>query len=162
MDLKLENFLVTSRAAASPNPPKFRKPPTQWDKDCFLKQAFAEIRSYFKQSLESLGKHCDGIETEYIEIHAFKFVAKVYVHGEIKARCKFWRGGISGTDSIAFSWGNIDFSSDNNCNGWVCVEDDGVGLSLVLAAGGLSAPQDTTTHLTIVQAAETLWDMFSP
>jgi len=74
--------------------PKIRKQLTQWDKDLFVKQVFGEVKSYFQQTLGQLEKHYPEVETDFTEIHALKFAAKIYVNGEAQGQCKIWMGGI--------------------------------------------------------------------
>lgn len=141
--------------------PKIRKHLTQRDKDLFAKQVFGEVKSYFQQAIAQLERHYPEVETDFTEIHALKFAAKIYVNGETKAQCTIWMGGIAGPNSIAYSWGSTHFSNDNSCNGWLSVEDDGSELSLSLPMGGFELPDQETKHLTPEQAAEALWKMFT-
>jgi len=64
-------------------------------------------------------------------------------------------------NSIAYYWGNIDFSNDNSCNGWLSIKNDGYELYLSLPAGEFTLSDQETKHLTPGQAAEALWKMFT-
>lgn len=141
--------------------PKLRKRLTQRDRDLFVKQVFGEVKSYFGQALAQLEQHYPDVETDFTEIHAFKFTAKIYVNGEAKAQCKIWMGGIAGPNSIAYSWGSTNISNDNSSNGWLSVEEDGSELSLSLPMSGFTLPEQETKHLNPEQAAAALWKMFT-
>jgi hypothetical protein len=68
--------------------PKIKKTFTQREKDQFLKNAFFTIKEYFKEALFQLQTSYKWIETDFQEIHNFKFISKIYVNGEIKSQCK--------------------------------------------------------------------------
>ena len=80
--------------------PQVEKSYTQLDKDRFIEGAFNEMRDYFLQALSDLKSHYSYVETDFKEITTEKFLARVYVHGEIKCACKIWLGSSFGSQSI--------------------------------------------------------------
>ena len=105
--------------------PKIKKPFSQRDKDIFLKESFSKIKSYFQNALYQLKAHYSEIDIDFTEVHNFKFISKVYVHGEVKYQCKIWIGVFSSSDSIAYSQGHsFNFYNDNSYNEIITIKDD--------------------------------------
>jgi len=142
--------------------PKIKKKFTQRDKDLFLKKSFDAIRSYFKKALSNLEAEYPEVETDLTEIHSFKFTTTIYIHGEVKTKCKIWLGGPFSADSIAYASGHVDIDSDSSCNGWLTVSDN--GRSLGFAASNMpfqSTYSEKNKILTPEQAAKCLWQWFT-
>ena len=108
--------------------PPIKKNFTQRDKDLFLRTSFGVIKAYFREGLERLEKQYSEVETDFIDVHRFKFICTIYIHGEVKTKCKIWMGGPMRSDSIAYTSGHFDIDSDNSYNGWLAVSDDGSKL----------------------------------
>jgi len=106
--------------------PPIRKKFTQRDKDLFLKTSFGLIKAYFREGLARLEAQYSEVGTDFTDVHRFKFISTIYIHGEVKRKCKIWIGGPISPDSIAYTSGLFDIDSDNSCNGWLSVTDDGV------------------------------------
>lgn len=111
--------------------PKIRRTISDLEKKQFLKSSFNEIRDYFQNALIKLKKINMHIETEFEDITSAKFVATVYVEGEIKTQCKIWIGSMWGAEnSISFSEGTrgLDINNDNSLNDSARVTDDGIEI----------------------------------
>ena len=134
--------------------PKLRKRFSQRDKDLFLKEAFTVIKDYFQRALSRLEIQYPDVETDFTEIHAQKFVAKIYFRGEIRNQCKIWIGGLTASDGIAYLENRFDIDTDNSFNELATVADDGFQLILRFMLGemNLHSPKE---------AAEILWRRFS-
>ena len=64
--------------------PKIKKKFSTHDKDIFLKEAFEKLRDYFQNALKKMDEKYSEIDTDFIEIHKFKFLCKIYINGELK------------------------------------------------------------------------------
>ncbi len=83
---------VRSRRRPPPSPglriplPKIKKQFTQRDKDIFLRDSFGVVKSYFERALQDLGDQYQEAQTDFAAVHSFKFVATIYVRGEVGNR----------------------------------------------------------------------------
>jgi hypothetical protein len=100
------------------------------------------------------------VETEFTDIHATKFIAKIYFLGEIKNQCKIWIGGLSTSDGISYSENRFNIDSDNSFNELISIEDDGFELKLKFSFSIMN-PHKNKVFLNPSEAAETLWVRFS-
>ena len=108
--------------------PKIRRTISDLERKKFLKTSFNEINNFFENALTKLKKSNQHIETDFDQITSSKFVATVYVEGELKAQCKIWIGGLGGSEnSISFFEGTrgLDINNDNSLNDSATVNDDG-------------------------------------
>ncbi len=131
---------------------------TQRDKDLFLKTSFGIIKAYLREGLARLEKQHSEVETDFTDIHRFKFVCTIYIHGEVKNKCKIWMGGPMGSDSISYSSGHFDIDSDGSCNGWLSISEDGSKLGFDISS--LWAAKSITNESKLVsaeRAAEYIW-----
>ena len=142
--------------------PDIRKKFTQRDKDLFLKHSFEKIRSYFQKGLSNLqAKHHD-IETDFTEIHRFKFICTIYLGGDVSNRGKIWLGGPVSSDQISYQEGDIGFNNDNSYNDWLSVIDEGSELGLKTSGIFWGAPEiEKDEILSPEKAAEYLWVRFT-
>ena len=111
--------------------PKVKRNISDLEKRNFLKTSFSEINNYFKNALIKLKQANKHVETELDQITSTKFVAAIYVEGELKAQCKIWIGGtLGGEDSISFLEGirGLDINNDNSINDSASVTDDGTKI----------------------------------
>jgi hypothetical protein len=111
--------------------PKIKRTISDLEKKKFLKSSFNEIKDYFQNTLTKLKKSNAHIETELEQITLSKFVATVYVEGNLKSQCKIWIGGMWGSEnSISFSEGTrvLDINNDNSLNDSAKVIDDGIDI----------------------------------
>jgi hypothetical protein len=143
--------------------PKIRKQFTQRDKDIFLKDAFIEIKQYFRRALLELEKNYHEVDTDFSEVHNFKFVSTIYIKGEAANRCKIWLGGgMTSSDSIAYQSGQFSIESDNSYNDILSVEDDEKSLGLrPMMSAFHSQRYPEKSLLNIQEAAEYLWRGFT-
>jgi hypothetical protein len=135
--------------------PRIKKRFTQRDKDLFIKDAFAEIRKYFKAGLAQLKEQQPEVETDLTETHNFKFTATIYLQGEIASRCTIWLGGPISSNSIAFRQGDSGIESDNSYNDWLSVTEQEGQLKLEAAMGAWTSTDGNI--FTVEGAAEYLW-----
>lgn len=110
--------------------PKRGKKITQLDKDRFIKELYQGIVKYFDEGLTQLKQHDNRIEIDMTKVTELKFIATVYLDGEIESQCKIWLGGTFGSSGISYAIGNgyMDVSSDNSFNDWLSIEEDENGL----------------------------------
>ncbi len=142
--------------------PAIKKGFTQREKDLFLKTSFSVVRDYFKEALSQLEQGHKGVETEFTEIHPAKYLAKIYINGDIKGQCKIWVGGISSSNSIAFYSGSIGIDNDGTMSDWLTVEhsDEKLGLKPSGMALGYH-PSSEKTLLSPEEGAEYFWKRFT-
>ncbi len=142
--------------------PPIKKKFTQRDKDLFLKTSFGVIKAYFREGLARLERQYSDVETDFTDVHRFKFISIIYVHGEVKTKYKIWMGGPMRSDSIAYSSGHFDIDSDNSCNGWLAVSDDGSKLGFDTSSLWATMPgAEQGKLLSAEKAAEYLWRTFT-
>lgn len=139
--------------------PKIRSGVTQWDRDQFLKDAFEIIKAYFRRALTFLESEIPQAKTDFMEVHAQKFIARIYMNGELKCQGKVWIGGLSASNAIAYAEGRSSIDSDNSFNELIDIQDDGSGLSLRFSFGVLFS-QEQREHCSPSEAAEILWRRF--
>jgi hypothetical protein len=160
----------TSGMSKSPPPaptsqiplPKIKKQFSQRDKDMFLRNAFTVIKGYFQNALNELSRQYQGVETDFAEVHNFKFLATIYLHGEIANKCKIWIGGLQSSDSIAYQSGRFTTIEGNDSfNDELSVVDDkqSLGFRPLMWFGGNQ--NNRVQLLTTESAAEYLWRQFS-
>jgi hypothetical protein len=121
--------------------PNIQKQFSQQDKDMFLRNAFVVVRGYFQKALQELERSYQGVETDFAEVHNFKFLCTIYVRGDVAKRCKIWIGGLSSSDSIAYLEGRHITDSDNSLNDMLQVEDDGQSLGFKPSGMWFGGPQ---------------------
>ncbi len=108
--------------------PKIRKKITQFEKDKFIKDIYNGIAEYFEKALKHLEEYDKSIKTDMIKVNELKFIAKIYLNGELKSQCKIWMGGVFGSISYAIGDSYLDINNDNSCNDWLSLEEDEEGL----------------------------------
>ena len=142
--------------------PKIKKEFTQRDKDLFLKNSFVIIKDYFQNALQALSQQYQEVDTDFTEVHNFKFISTIYVRGEIGNKCKIWIGGLSSSDSIAYHEGEFAMDGDNSFNDMLSIEDDEQSLGLkpsMMWHGGYQDEREKI--LTAEGGAEYLWKKFT-
>lgn len=142
--------------------PSIKKKFTQRDKDLFLKTSFGVIKAYFREGLARLERQYSEVETDFTDVHRFKFICTVYVHGEVKSKCKIWIGGPISSDAIAYNSGQFDLDSDNSCNEWLGINNDGSKLGFNTSSLWMTMPSGKESKLLVPEkAAECLWRRFT-
>ena len=140
--------------------PRLKKHFTQRDKDIFRKDTFIVIKAYFQRALSQLEQHYSEVETDFTEIHALEFTAKIYAQGEIKNQCRVWIGGLSGSDDIAYYEDRSLIASKNSYSEIISIEDNGFELKLKFTMGSIFG-HTTKDYYAPEEAAEELWRRFS-
>lgn len=138
--------------------PRVMKRFTDIERDRFLKGAFSFIKDYFRRGLKQLEAHQPEVKTDFTAVHEFKFLAKIYIHGNSKSRCKIWMGGLTASNSILYSEGTMEIDGDNSYNDYLSIEDDGATLYLKLSNMGYGG--NTSDRADFKAAAEYLWKRF--
>lgn len=141
--------------------PKVRKRFSQRDKDLFLREAFATVAQYFRTALTELKAHYEGIETDFVEVHSFKFICTIYVRGEAANRCKIWIGGLTSSDSIAYQCGQFNMNNDSSFNDILTVTDDRQSLGFEPSHMWLGGGYTEKSILSAEEMAEYLWRRFT-
>ncbi len=142
--------------------PKIKKQFSQRDKDMFLRNAFAAIKGYFQNALQELGQHYHEVETDFADVHNFKFIATIYLRGEVANKCKIWIGGFTSSDSIAYQAGQFNIDSDNSYNDMLSVTDNKQSLGFQPSGAFFGGRQYAEGEiLTAEQSAEYLWRRFT-
>jgi hypothetical protein len=159
---------VGARPATGGNPgpdiplPKIRKTFTQRDKDLFLRNGFVVVKGYFRNALQQMERRLNEVKTDFAEVHAFKFVATIYVRGEVGNKCKIWLGGYTSTDSIAYQEGQVRIDTDNSMNDVLSVETEADALGFRPSGMRFGAPRSSESDLmSAEEAAEYLWTEFT-
>lgn len=128
--------------------------------DKFLADSYKYIANFFEGSLQELGNRNPEIETDFRQIDANHFTAKVYRKGKQECGCKIWLGGRRGlVGGIAYRGNDsLDYLDDSSFNEAMNVVDD--GYSLFLKPLGMQRMGRETEMLTNEGAAEYFWDLF--
>ena len=138
--------------------PKIKKKFSQRDKDLFLRNSFVVIRDYFQSALQELGYQYQEVETDFVDVHNFKFIATIYVRGEVANKCKIWVGGLSSSDAIVYHSGQFAIEGDNSFSDMLSVADDAQTLGFKPSGMWFHGQQDDREQLLTAEAAgEYLW-----
>lgn len=141
---------------------KIKKKFTQRDRDMFLRDAFGVVKQYFQNALAELERNYQEVQTDFAEVHNFKFLCTIYVRGEVASRCKIWLGGLMTSDSIAYQSGQFNIESDNSLNDMLSVADNEQSLGFSPSHMWMSSQQYPGDEiLTAEQAAEYFWRRFT-
>ncbi|MHB8853518.1 MAG: toll/interleukin-1 receptor domain-containing protein [Ignavibacteriaceae bacterium] len=112
--------------------PKIKRTITDLEKKQFLKTSFSEIMNYFDKGLIKLKAANTHIETDLDKRSDSKFVASIYVEGNLKSQCKIWiDSSIYGSSySISYLEGirGIDANNDSTLNDRARIEEDGIEM----------------------------------
>lgn len=158
---EVEQFKATTLGLKIPLP-KIKKEFTQRDKDLFLKNSFLIIKEYFQNALQEFNHQYQEVDTDYTEVHNYKFIATIYIRGEIGNKCKIWIGGLSSSDSIAYHEGEFAMDGDNSFNDMLSIKDNEQSLGFkpsMMWHGGYQNNREEV--LTAEGGAEYLWKRFT-
>ena len=142
--------------------PKIRRSPTDLEKRRFIQTSFDAVVKHFERGLADLSEQETGVDCEFKAITAAKYVAEIFVHGERRARCKFWVAEGLGGNGIAYSETDVGWDSDNSYNELLSLTNDELALKPLM--GGFSGRAEeglNVEHLTPEEAAEFLWRLFT-
>lgn len=138
--------------------PKLRKPYTDREKHLFLEKSFSVFRSYFQEALSLLQNQFAQIDTDLTDINSEKFRCRIYANGKLENTCIIRIGGLSRSDSIAYTEGR-HILNDSSYNELVSIGEADQELYLYLTMGVLSSQQNYM-KMSPEKAAETLWRRF--
>lgn len=130
---------------------------TDRDRHAFLGASFEYVARYFENSLNELQARNDRIETDFRQVDANRFEARVFVVGEERAVCGIWLGGTFSVDGIYYS--SFGLGNGNSYNESMSVSDDGYTL-LLQPLGMAHFGQAGDAPLTMEGAAEYFWSLF--
>ena len=95
----------------------------------------------------------------YWKVDELKFIAKIYVDGELKTQCKIWMGRILGNVGITYSNGAINIDNDNSFNDCLFLEENEEGL--YMKSSGFNIMKNSDKKLRNGQeAGEYFWKLF--
>lgn len=166
---KLKRKQLTEELSADNNEeivmPDIKRKISDFEKDKFIKESFIIIKDYFTKALKKLEAQESSINTSLDEITQTKFIAKIYMNGDIKSICKIWIGsGITSGNSISYSEGShhFDFENDNSINDYANVEDDGKKLFFRISGMGFGRFGDgiNMEQATAKELATYFWKRF--
>ncbi len=141
--------------------PRIQKRFSQRDRDLFLRESFAVVKRYFVAGLKSLETQYKEVETSLDDVSASKFLATIYLDGEVANRCKIWIGGLSSSDSIGYYAGRAIPDGDNSFSDILTVID-GSGI-LAMKPSGMWIGHTSSaekSELSPEETAEYLWRRF--
>lgn len=139
--------------------PRLAKGFTDKEKNQFLKASFDEIVNHLKYFADETRNQYPHFDYEVERITTRKAAFTLYKNEQQVSQFKVWIGGMFGSDSISFAYGNhIDLGSDSSMNETLSVEDHNSELMLnPMGMGMFCAERDSL--MTAKQAAEYLWKM---
>ena len=149
--------------------PKIKRTITDLEKKQFLKTSFSEIMNYFDKGLIKLKAANTHIETDLDKKSESKFVASIYVEGNLKSQCKIWiDGSIYGSSySISYLEGirGIDANNDSTLNDSARIEEDGIEMFFDILAMSFfgffeGAKEIDLKHASSVDVAKYYWGRF--
>jgi len=127
------------------------------DKDVFLDEAYAFIKSYFEGSLQELTERNPELTHRIKAMDNTSFTATIYRDGKTASACTIFQGGSFGK-GIAYS--SSETSSRNSMNGQITVGHD--DQKLFLSDGMFSSfnGRNKDKKLTFEGGAEVFWSDF--
>jgi hypothetical protein len=144
--------------------PQVKKSYTQLDKDLFIENAFEIMKDYFRQALSELKHRNSETEANLKEINTTKFIARIYVQGQLKCLCKIWLGNSAGSQSILYDENpRTDINTDNSYNDYLSIDEtiSGLGLRISAFALGIGVKKPDQDVVPPEQAAEYFWRRFT-
>jgi len=140
--------------------PKLQKKFTDYEKDKFIKETFDTIKKIFIKALKSIESNYGHINCDLDEITKYKFIAKIYLNGQLKNQCKIWVGGLFSNNSISYSEGNINIHQDNSLNDSISVESDFDRIYLKPMGPDFFGQNNIPEKANPKEAAEYFWSKF--
>jgi len=142
--------------------PDLRRSPSDLDKRRFLQSAFDSIVQHFDRSLKELAARHEGVDYDLRQITSAKYVAEVFVHGESRARCKFWIADKLSGGGIAYSETDLGWDADNSYNEMLTLADNELALRTIIGMGWGGEEQGLDLNrLDPEAAAEYFWRRFA-
>jgi hypothetical protein len=156
-DLRSGNVPSTNTQFGDIPLPKRKKNFTQFEKDQFAEEAFDYIKQYFEYALQQLSSQDSDIKFNFTPVTKFEFTGKIYLQGNVKARCRIWLGD---SNTIYYNEQLREFGQGNSYNDYLTVEDN--GEELLLRISGMSMTVHVDERLVAKEkAAEHLWKRFT-
>jgi len=154
--------------ATLPDPfvPRLSTKPTDLDIRRFMQESFKGIQEYFEKGLTALERSDARYDTEFLAIHALKFVVEVYVDGNKHSSAQVWLDSSMGAGlRIGYAEGtglSIEQQSQFNEALTVAPEPQGLHLRALMSAAYFSSALEhlDPERMTIQEAAEYLWRRF--
>ncbi|QSQ25168.1 TIR domain-containing protein [Pyxidicoccus parkwayensis] len=153
--------------AATPYIPKLSRKATDLEVQRFTKGGFEVIRQHFAQWLEDLRQSNARLETELQKVDETKFIAQVYVDGELRCQAKIWlSSGLGRQQQIAYYEGRgFDIGQDSTYNDVLAAQDSPEGLHLralmhAAATHVTGGRPLNPERMTAEEAAAYLWQRF--
>lgn len=107
-----------------PHIPKFKKAFSDKEKNQFIKSSFNEIVRLVDIYATDTSKQYPFFEHDKENVTSRKTIFTFYKNGDQIVQCKILIGGMFGTDSMSFSYGQyIDIDNDNSHNEAISVEE---------------------------------------
>ena len=158
-DIPPEADPPTERETSKAFVPKLAKGFTGKERNQFLKASFDEIVSHLQYFADETRKQYSHFDYEVERITTRKAAFTLYKNEEQVSQFKVWIGGMFGSNSISFSYGNhIDIENDNSMNESLFIEDhDGELMLKPLGMGSFGADRDS--QMSAKQVAEYLWKL---
>jgi len=144
---------------SKPFVPRIAKGFTDKDRNQFLKASLDEIVRLLQYFADETRKQYPHFDYEVERITTRKAAFTLYKDEEQVSQFKVWLGGMFGSNSISFSYGNhIDIENDNSMNESLSIEDhDGELMLKPMGMGMFGAERDKP--MAARQAAEYLWKL---
>lgn len=138
-------------------------PPTDKDRNQYVRKAFGFVRDYFKHNLDELRGLRKSLDTDFEMLDNRRFACRVYVNGQEKALATVWMGNTLGGSIAQIYYSNeykgSDYSGD--FNEFIQISDE--ENVLALSAMGIplfSDPDLNLKRLSMEDAAEYYWRLF--
>lgn len=147
---------VRSRSPRSSNL-SIKKTYTDHDKDAFLDEAYAFIKSYFEGSLEELCARNQHLTYRFKPMDNTSFTATIYMDGKNVNACTIFLGGAFG-NGIAYSSGET--SDRNSMNDQLGIDSDESKLFLTNRNYSFLGAYSASKKLTFEGGAEVFWASF--
>jgi len=153
-----EIALASRTEPAKPFIPSLNKGFTDKEKNLFLKNSFDEIVDLLEHFASETRKRYPHFDYEAERVTTRKAVFTLYDNEKQTTQFKVWLGGMLGSNSISFSYGNyIDIENDSSLNESLSVEDN--EGELVLTPMGIGMFGEEKDNLSSSEAAEYLWKL---
>jgi hypothetical protein len=124
-----------------------------------LREAYAEIRSFFAESIAELQSRERSVTGSADEVAKFHFQASLYRNGKLMAQCEIWMKRERHSEGIFYS---RDMHGRGGFNESLYVESDDQELQLT-GLGMLHLQRSLPKKLTALAAADLLWaDFIAP
>lgn len=114
------------RKPGGPFIPTITTKPTDLDFRRAATTEFEKIRDYFKSGIRELATSAQGIDAECVKITETRFVASLFINGNLANEIAIWVGGLSrGSKELSYYVGKgISHTSENTFSGSIALENE--------------------------------------